>query len=188
MFAELWHLLKAYVAARVPGWEDLPEAEHEQILLSTGTTFVMEQLPEPLAWLAGPIARATALRSQRPASVGALLPLLGQPADPAVLADLEAHNHFLAHLRNLEVSTDFATRLNAWDARRNAVSQRWGISTPLAAWQLGGTAGCIFLKRLTEDPAGHTWWTAVDEFEADMLGGVRVNLAGLGADHQSWLA
>lgn len=188
LFAELWHLLKAYVAVRVPGWEGLSEEEHGQILLSTGTTFVMEQLPEPLAWLAGPIARATALRNQRPTGIGELLPLLGNPAPAAVGEDVAVHNRFLAHLRSLDVATDFAARLNSWDARRDESSQHWGIAGPFAAWHLGDTAPYIFLKCSHRDAEGHRWWMAVDEFEADVVDGVRANLARMREDHQAWLA
>src|SRR6266487_5054392 len=65
LFSELWHLLKGYLANKLADWESLPGEHRDQILLSTGTTFVKEQLPPGLEWLAGPIAQATVLRSIR---------------------------------------------------------------------------------------------------------------------------
>jgi serine/threonine protein kinase len=47
LFSEVWHLLKAYLNAKVPDWESLPPAQQEQLLLTTGTTFILEQLPPP---------------------------------------------------------------------------------------------------------------------------------------------
>src|SRR5436853_186583 len=73
LFAELWHLLKGYVASKLADWESLPGEQRDQIILATGTTFIMEQLPPRLQWLAGPIAQATALRSMRLKTVAELM-------------------------------------------------------------------------------------------------------------------
>jgi len=73
LFSELWHLLKGYLANKLADWESLPGEQRDQIILSTGTTFIMEQLPPRLDWLAGPIAQATVLRSIRLKKVADLI-------------------------------------------------------------------------------------------------------------------
>jgi serine/threonine protein kinase len=187
LFSELWHLLKAFVAAKVPDWESLPEEQHGQILLSTGTTFIMEQLPPALAWMAGVIARATTLRSLRAGSMGELIQLLGNPAPEDVVADLAAHNTLVRLLASLDLSADFTTRPNTWDVRFDEQSGHWAIAAPAAGWELGENAAFVFLRRAHTDDADHTYWEAVDEFDANIEGGRRCTLAGLKHDHQAWL-
>src|SRR6185436_19068086 len=76
LFAELWHLLKGYLASKLPDWDSQPTDQRDQIILATGTTFIMEQLPPGLQWLAGPIAQATVLRSIRLKSVAEVIRLI----------------------------------------------------------------------------------------------------------------
>jgi hypothetical protein len=187
LFSELWHLLKAYVSAKVPEWDTLPEEQHGQILLSTGTTFIMEQLPPALGWLAGAIARATTLRSLRANSMGELIQLLANPAPAEVVADLAAHNALVRYLAGLELPADFATRPNTWDVRLNEESGHWTIAASAAGWELGENAAFVFLRRGHTDDAGRVYWEAVDEFDADLEDGRRQTLAGLQHDHQAWL-
>jgi hypothetical protein len=187
LFSELWHLLKAYVGARVPDWEGLDPGQQGQILLATGTTFIQEQLPVALNWLAGPIAQATVLRSLRVKSMGELAQLLGNPAPEHVLADVAAHNCLLRHLERLGLPTDFAGRLNVWDTRLDRVSGHWAIAGPAACWELAENAAFVHLRRVYTDDQGHTYWHAVDEFEADQTSAGRANLAQLRHDHRAWL-
>jgi serine/threonine protein kinase len=187
LFAEFWHLLKAYVAAQVPDWETLSEAERGNILLTTGATFIQEQLPSPLSWLAGVIARATVLRRLRVPGMEALIPLLGNPASEPARADLENHNRFLAHLRGLDLPTDFARRLNTWDVRPDPASGHWAIAAPAACWHFQDTANFLHLTRSHADGEGHSYWRAVDELEADTSPAGRRHLGQLKNDHQAWL-
>lgn len=187
LFSELWHLLKAYVSAKVPDWESLPEEQHGQILLSTGTTFIMEQLPPALDWLAGPIARATTLRSLRVGSISALIQLLGNPAPEAVQVDLAAHSALVRLLTTLELPADFALRPNTWDVRLHEPSGHWAIAAPAACWELAENAEFVFLRCEAADDDGHTYWRAVDEFDADLENGRRRNLAELRQNHFAWL-
>ncbi len=187
LFSEVWHLLKAYVAARVPGWETLPSDQQDQIVLSTGTTFIMEQLPSPLTWMAGAIARATVLRSLRVRDLRTLVQLLGNPAPDHVLADVAEHNCLVKHLRDLGVEADFAARLNTWDVRRDRQSGRFALAAPLAARELADTARFVYMRRSHADEEGHTFWHAVDELEADPTDGGRAHLAQLRNDHHAWV-
>lgn len=187
LFAEFWHLLKAYVAARVPDWENLDADQQGQILLSTGTTFIQEQLPAPLTWLAGSIARATILRSRRIGSLSELAQLLGHPAPEHVRADVVSHNCLLQRLEVLGLPTDFALRLNVWDVRLDRRSSHWAIAAPAACWELADNAPFVYLRRVHTDDQGHTYWHAVDEFEADTTPTGRANLAQLRHDHRAWL-
>src|SRR6266496_3195114 len=79
LFSELWNLLKGYVAAKLPDWETLTAERRDRIILDTGTTFILEQLPSQLQWLAGAIAQATVLRGMRLKSVGELMSLIADP-------------------------------------------------------------------------------------------------------------
>lgn len=187
LFAEFWHLLKAYLAERVPEWENLPPDQQAQLLLGSGTTFIQEQLPAPLTWLAAPIARATVLRSLRINRVGDLARLLGNPAPEHVRADVRAHNCLLRHLEGLGLPTDFADRLNIWDVRLDRRTGHWAIAAPAACWELADNAPFVYLRRGHTDEQGHTYWHAVDEFEADPTPAGRANLAQLRHDHRAWL-
>jgi serine/threonine protein kinase len=187
LFSELWHLLKAYLAAKVPDWESLAEDQHGQILLSTGTTFIMEQLPPALSWMAGAIARATTLRSLRVGSIGGLIQLLGNPAPDEIQADLAAHSVLVRFLAGLELPADFARRPNSWDVRLNEQSGHWAIAAPAACWELAENAEFVFLRREHTDDEGHAYWRAVDEFDADVEHGRRRHLAQLRHNHQAWL-
>lgn len=188
LFSEFWHLLKAYLAAKVPDWEAMDVAGQEQVLLSTGTTFILEQLPEPLAWMAAAIARATVLRSHRAPDIAALARLLGNPAPEAVLADVAEHNCLVRHLASLGIPPDFTTRLNTWDVRQDPATGHWAVAAPAACWELGDNAPFVFLRQTHADDEGHVFWHAVDEFDAEGVGDGRMHLGRLRLDHQAWLA
>ncbi|MCB1127646.1 MAG: hypothetical protein KDM81_14225 [Verrucomicrobiae bacterium] len=187
LFSEFWHLLKAYLGARVEDWDTLSEEEHGNLLLTTGITFIQEQLPEPLAWLAEGIARATVLRSLRLTGMTELVSLLGNPAPFEALEDVERHNGFLAQLRGLDLPVEFATQLNTWDVRRDHQTGHWLMAAPTVAWHLGTTAEYLFLQRSHTDREGHGCWLAVDEPEAGSTPGGPVTLASLRHNHQAWL-
>lgn len=187
LFADVWHLLKAYVSARVPDWETLPPEQRDQILLTAGTTFILEQLPPPMTWLAGPIARATTLRSLRLNSVSELLALLADPVHETVLQDLAQHNSLIACLRQLDLPLDLLEHLNTWDVHRDAAGSHWAIAGPFAARQLGDNAQFVYLKKVIEDGHGRSFWKAVDEFDADERDGLRLTLREMSDDHRSWI-
>jgi serine/threonine protein kinase len=187
LFSEVWHLLKSYLAVRVAEWESLAPAQQDQILMSTGTTFILEQLPSPLAWMAGAIARATVLRSLRVRDLPALVQLLGNPAPDHALADVAEHNCLVKHLQDLGLEADFASRLNTWEVRRDRQSGHFAIAAPLAARELADNARFVYLRQDHVDQEGQTYWHAVDEAEADVSNGTRANLAQLRYNHDAWV-
>ncbi len=187
LFSEIWHLLKAYVAAKVADWESLASDLQDQILLSTGNTFILEQLPEPLVWLAAAITRATTLRSLRAPGMAELVQLLRNPASESVQTDLAEHNCLCNLLRTLDLSTEFVTGLNTWDVRLDRRTGHWMIAAPVAARELAENAAFVYLKRVRTDDEGHACWHAVDELEADEQEGVKVNLGRLRNDSHAWL-
>ncbi len=187
LFSEFWHLLKAYVAARVSDWENLTPDEQGQILLATGTTFIQEQLPAPLTWLAGPIARATVLRSLRVHSLGELARMLGHPAPEHVLADLLTHNCLVRYLDQLGLPAEFLGRLNTWDVRPDRRTGHWTIAAPVACWELTENAPFVYLRRVYTDHEDHTYWHAVEEWDADRTPSGPANLSQLRHDHRAWL-
>lgn len=187
LFSEVWHLLKAYLGAKVADWEALEPEQQNQVLLSTGTTFIMEQLPTSLAWLGGAIARATVLRSLRLHDLRKLIQLLGSPAPEHALTDVTEHNHLVQQLRDLGLETDFTTHLNTWEVRRDRAAGHCAIAAPHAARELGDNASFVYLHLAHSDDEGHTFWRAVDESQADELEGRPATLARLAHDHRAWL-
>jgi hypothetical protein len=187
LFSEAWHLLKAYVASQVAGWETLEHGQQDQIILTTGTTFILEQLPLRLQWLAGPIAQATALRSVRLKTVPDLMALLARPIAEEVRRDLESHNGFLAFLRHLELPAGFAGRLNTWELRHYSPGGHWAIATPAGGRHALEGAPFTFLRALHQDPQGHRFYGVVDDLEADDVQGEKLTLAHLVNDHHAWL-
>ncbi len=187
LFADVWHLLKAYVSARVPDWESLPPEQRDQIVLTAGTTFILEQLPPQMTWLAGPIARATTLRSLRLKSISELLALVANPVPEAVRQDLEQHNSLVACLRQLDLPLDLVARLNTWDVHPDASGNHWAVAGPFAARELGDNAQFVFLKKAIETGHGQCFWEAVDEFAADERDGLRLTLQQISDDYRSWI-
>ena len=187
LFSEVWHLLKAFVAAKVADWDSLEPEQQNQVLLSTGTTFIMEQLPPHLSWLGGAIARATVLRSLRVRDLRELILLLGHPAPEHALADVAEHSGLVKYLRDLGLDADFTRRLNTWEVRLDRPSGHWALSAPLTAREVADNAGFIYLRQADPDEEGHTFWRAVDEFEADEVERRKATLAHLRHDHRAWL-
>ena len=186
LFAELWHLLKGYLASKLPDWDSQPSDQRDQIILATGTTFIMEQLPPGLQWLAGPIAQATVLRSIRLKSVAELMRLMAHPVSDEVQEDLDRYNCFVQYLRDLEVAVDFVKELSTWDVKWNEKMQHWTIAAPTACLQLLESAQLTFLKSQGEDQ-GHRFFHIVSDLEADRFEEEKLSLWHLRNDHFAWL-
>lgn len=187
LFAEIWHLLKAYVSSRVPEWETLENDQREQIILATGTTFIQEQLPEQLQWLAGPIAQSTVLRGIRLKNVQALMALLQSPITPEARDDIQQNNSFVQYLRDMDRPLAFVDDLNTWDARKDISSGRWAIAAHVAYAQLADTALFTFMRLASRDPYGHRFYEIVSDLEADDYLDGKLTLANLHDDHLAWL-
>jgi serine/threonine protein kinase len=187
LFSEFWHLLKGYLANKLTDWESLPGEQRDQIILATGTTFVMEQLPPGLEWLAGPIAQATVLRSIRLKRVADLMKLIANRVSEAVREDLEHHNCLIQYLRDLQRSVGFVEQLSAWEARLNRETGHWAIAVPVAFAQLTDDARFTFLKQACSDEQGHRYFQIVGDFEADGFEDGKLTLWHLRNDHFAWL-
>ena len=187
LFSELWHLLKGYVANKLPDWETLPAEQRDQIILATGTTFIMEQLPPRLQWLAGPIAQATVLRSLRLKKVAALMRLIANPVSESVREDVECHNCLIQNLRDLERSVEFVNGLNTWEARLNPTTGHWAVAMPVAWGQLLDSAQFTCLKQTYSDEHGHRYFHIVGDLEADAFEDDKLTLWHLKQDHFAWL-
>jgi len=187
LFSDLWHLLKGYIANKLSDWESLPADQRDQIILATGTTFVLEQLPSPLQWLAGPIARATVLRSLRLRSVAQLMGLIADPVSEETQEDIKRHNCFVQYLRDLERPVEFVERLNTWQVRLNRNTGRWAISVPVAFMQLLNSAQFASLKQVDRDEAGHRYFRIVSDLEADDCEEGKLTIWHLKNDHCAWL-
>lgn len=188
LFADLWHLFKGYLAHKVPDWESLAQEQQDSVILSTGTTFILEQLPPQLQWLAGPIAQATVLRSIRLKSVGALMALISSPITAAVLDNLRRTNGFVQYLRDLELPVSLVERLNAWDVRPDQATGHWAIGAPAACGQLGDPAQVVFLRLARGDAYGHRYYDVVGDLEADDREDTKLVLWHLRNDPCAWLS
>ena len=186
IFSEIWHLLKGYVGHRMDNWDTLSVEQKDGIVLETGTTFIREQLPEPLQWLAGPIAQATTLRSIRLKSVAELMKLMARPLPEEVLQDLAKHD-FIQYLRDLERPVDFVEGLNTWEARLDPETHHWAMTMPAAFGSATDTAGFAFLKRHHADEFGHRFYHMVSDLEADPVEDSKLTVWHLRSDHYAWL-
>jgi serine/threonine protein kinase len=187
LFSELWHLLKSYVASQVPDWEILTSSQRDEIILETGTTFIMEQLPERLQWLASPIARATVLRSIRVKTIAELMQLVESPIGDDVQFDLRDHNSFFDYLCDRESSSGTHLQLNTWDVRFLDKCHHWAISASAACRQLQNAADSIYLKKFAVADHGDRFYQPSDEFHADQLQDAPLILSRLRDDHSAWL-
>jgi serine/threonine protein kinase len=187
LFSELWQLLKAYIGRNAPDWEALAAEQQDQILLATGTTFVMEQLPPELVWLAGPIAQATTLRTVRLKTIADLMRQLAEPITDQVVDDLQQHNGYLQDLAKMDLSLNFITELNTWEVRLNAGSGHWAIAAQVACRPVAASADFVFLQQSHRDAQSHRFYRGVDELEADELQGGKLTLRHLANDRQAWL-
>ncbi len=187
LFSEVWHLLKTYVGKKVPEWESLSSGQQDQILLATGTTFIMEQLPPQLVWLADPIAQATTLRSVRLKSILDLMRQLAQPVSEEVLADLERENGCLQYFGQMDISGNFISELNTWEVRLDSRAGHWTLAAQAACRPVAESVDFVFLRRSHSDAQGHRYYSVVDELEADNVEGGKLTLRHVSTDRQAWL-
>lgn len=187
LFSEFWHLLKSYLAASVQEWESLPELEHQQMILTTGTAFISDQLPQPLQWLAEPIARATTLRSFRLKSVAELMRLISEPLSEAVRDDLAHHNVLIQMAGDFDPPVEFFEILSSWEVRLNPATEHWAICSTRAAAELRGVGEFTFLKEVCRDEEGHRFFQVVGDLESDNFEDGKLTLAHLVDDHSAWV-
>lgn len=187
LFAEVWHLLKAYVGFKVPNWEELGGEERDQIILATGTTFIQEQLPEQLQWLAGAIAKSTVLRSMRFKRIAELMKDLAEPLPNGATEDLERNSPFIQYLRDMDHPTSFLADLNTWEGRINPGTGHWAIAVPLAYLHQMENAQFTYLKQNFREGSGHRFYNVVGEMDADETGDDRLTLWNLKDDHCAWI-
>jgi len=136
LFAEFWHVLRGYMAEEMDDWESIEPDTQDSMLMDTGMNFIRDHLPEPMHWLAEPIAYATVLRRLRYESMAELKSLMGNPISAEVRADLEENNQFVQYLRDQGELGDLLDGLNEWDVREHDLSGHWAINA---------MAGCHFL-------------------------------------------
>ncbi len=187
LFADFWHLIKGYVANQMAGWEDTPHDQQDQTLLSTGTTFILEQLPTRLQWLAGPIAQATVLRSLRLSSVDALMGLISSPVSDAVREAVARQSAFVQYVVDLTLPVDFVDRLNTWEVRSTGTDGRWAIAAPVANVRMPASTDLTFLRLSHTDAEGQRFYEVVGDLEADDREGAKMTLWHLRDDYSAWL-
>jgi serine/threonine protein kinase len=187
LFADLWHLLKALAAEKTPDWDALPTAAQEQVIQTTGTDFIRNQLSPPVQWLAEPIALATTLRSLRLKSVTELMNLIAQPAPAEAQAYIADHNGFVQYARDLSLSTGFLSTLNTWQVRLNPETGGWAVSAALASAQMAENASLTCLRETGQDSEGHRFFEIVGDLDADQYQGDKLSVRHLRQDHFAWL-
>jgi serine/threonine protein kinase len=187
LFADLWPLLKGYLASKLSEWDALPPEQQGQIILAAGTTFIMEQLPSHLQWLAGPIARATVLRSMRLKDIGTLMRLIGKPVSEYVRDDLLQRNDLVQYLRDVQGTLDFVERLNTWEVSLHPKTGHWTILASVASAHLGDSAQFTFLKQGFATPQGDRFYQIVGDLEADDFDGGKLSCWHLRDDHFAWI-
>ncbi|MBI3417115.1 MAG: hypothetical protein HY043_17630 [Verrucomicrobia bacterium] len=187
LFAELWHLLKGFLASEVADWDSLPEEQHREMILATGTDFIADQLPPALKWLATPIARATTLRSFRLKNVVELMELISDPVAEDVEADIAHENLAFQMAPDLDPPVAFHEPLNRWEVRFNPQTEHWAINVRLAALKLRSIAPFTFLKEIFRDNEGHRFFQFAGDSDADDLDGHKLTLENLANDPAAWL-
>jgi hypothetical protein len=150
-------------------------------------TFIQEQLPEQLQWLASPIAQSTVLRSLRLKNVSDLLALIQNPVPEPTQEDLSQFNTLVQYMRDLERPVDFVRHLNTWDTKLDSQSGHWAVAAPMAYSQLTDSALFTFLHESGRDPYGHRFFEIVPDLEADDFQDAKLTLWHLQDDHQAWL-
>lgn len=187
LFSELWHLLKGFLAHEQADWESLDDAEQHRRLFESGISFIVQQLPEPLAWLANPIAQATILRRLRCRSVRELRALIAEPLAPVVLEDLDRFNGLVQYLRDLEQGDGFLESLNHWEVRQDPRTGHWAVATHAARAAIAENAPFTCLRRTDRDDAGHRYYRIVADLEADDHEGRKLTLEDLKDDQYAWI-
>lgn len=188
LFSEFWHLLKGYLSRQIPDWDELPQDHKDQVLLNTGTTFIMEQLPAPLQWLAGAIAQASVLRSLRFQSITELRQLIALPVADEVKEDLHGYSELLALLREGGFQANFIDSLNTWDVRANPESNHWAVAASLIPQLFGDNASFTYLKRKATDPWGNRFYSVTgDDLEAEDFQDRKLTVWEAREDPSAWI-
>jgi len=187
LFADFWHILRAYVGEKVPEWDSLPEAQHTQVLLETGATFIRDQLPAHLDWLADPIAYATTLRGLRLQRVSELRQQLADPIGTPIAVALLEKNSFVRALQPHLQPAPLLHELNSWDVRQDPASNLWTLSAPTACALAPEAAGFTFLKQIPCTASDERLYEVSEDLEADDFDGGKLSVAQLQSDRHSWL-
>ena len=187
LFAELWHLLKGFLAGEVAEWESQTEEQHREMILATGTNFIADQLPPALKWLATPIARATTLRGFRLKHVVELMELISDPVTEEVQADIAHENLAFQMARDLDPPVEFHEPLNRWEVRFNTQTEHWAINARLVALNLRQVAPFTFLKEIFRDEEGQRFYQFAGDSDADDFGGSKLTLENLANEPTAWL-
>jgi serine/threonine protein kinase len=188
LFSEFWQLIKSYLALKVANWETLPAEQRDQFILTSGTTFIQEQLPEPLQWLAGPIAQSTVLRSLRFKKVSELMRLIENPISAGMREDIEQTNSFIQYLRDNEQPYGFVEHINMWEARCNPIGGHWSMGAPIVFANWSESALFTFLKEIHRERDDNRFYGVVTDFEADYFEEGRLTLYHLREDHFAWIS
>lgn len=187
LFSEVWHLLKGYVGTKVEGWDNLDRESQGQILLATGTTFILEQLPAPLAWLAGPIAQSTVLRSLRLNRIDDLMALFAIPAEEYAVEDIKTTNSFVEYLRLMDEPVAFTEKLNSWEVKLDSTTEHWLLAAPAAFRQFEQCAHLVYLKSFRGGEGGARYFRVADEWEADDVEDRKLTLGDVSNDRNCWI-
>ena len=159
LFSEFWHVLKGYLADEVASWESMAPEERDVAFVATGEEFIKEHLPEPLSWLANPIAQATTLRSLRIGSVAELKTLIREPLSPEMLESLNVKNAFVQYLRDLGQLDGKLEHLNQWDVRLHEETGAWALSGQACCSCLASEAAFTSVISAETDFEGHTYFS-----------------------------
>lgn len=167
LFAEFWHVLRGYLTDQIEDWDDLEPDVQDQMLMDTGLSFIRDNLPEKMQWLAEPIAQATTLRRLRIQSVSELKSLMSRPIDDDVRDDLDAHNVFVQFLKDQDELENFLNRLNLWDVRHHDLSGHWSISTRACCRHLANKEEYSYVIRTEIDFEGHAFYHLAGDETSD---------------------
>ena len=158
LFAEFWHVLRGYLAEEMDDWESVEPDVQDSLMMETGMNFIRDHLPEPMHWLAEPIAYATVLRRLRYESMAELKALMGNPISAVVRENLEEQNHFVQYLRDQGELGDLLDRLNEWDVREHDLSGHWAISVMAGCHYLADHEDYSYVIKAEMDDEGHQYY------------------------------
>ena len=187
LFSEFWHVLKGYLAHKLADWPAMSSEQHDQTILTTGTTFISEQLPPRLQWLAPPIAQATVLRSLRLKTVADLMRLLEHPASETVREDIRRFNSVIQYLIDLDQPVEFIKHLNTWEVRWNPNTRHWALAAPLTFRHASESARFTFLRLSSATEDGHRFYEITDDFHAEDFENGKLSLWSVRNDHFAWI-
>lgn len=187
LFAEAWHLVKGLLTHEIPDWDARPENERQELILSTGTNLISEQLPWQLDWLAKAIALSTTLRSFRLKTVADLMRIVADPIGEELHSRLLAVNGAVHYLEDQGIAVGFLASLNTWEVREDEVSGQWAISLPAWCDHFNEMAAFTFLRCAGRDRWGHVFFEIVSDLDADCVDSEVLTAARFRADHAAWI-